>query len=258
MIVKQYRLHLETADGRWAHPDWGYHLYAALLEDVSKTTGNRLHENERTPVSQFLHCEKKGKGQSLCWYVSLLGEKCQWEISHILEYRREYFLKKENVTLRVLDWKAEGVEDTDELFRLTEDMPRTHRIKVLTPAAFKVKGKYQPFPDIRLILQSLFRQWNAYVPQCPIEDADGEGLEAMANRLVCTEFAVFSRRYAMKQIGVTGFVGDLTLENRAQGFHRQLIDALLYFGSYTGIGIKTALGMGGMTEKALSLDRHKK
>ena len=41
-------------------------------------------------------------------------------------------------------------------------------------------------------------------------------------------------------------MGELTLENRLSGFHRQLADVLLLFSGYSGVGIKTALGMGGV------------
>lgn len=41
-------------------------------------------------------------------------------------------------------------------------------------------------------------------------------------------------------------VGDLTLENRLGGFHRELAEALLSFADFAGVGIKTTLGMGGV------------
>ena len=39
----------------------------------------------------------------------------------------------------------------------------------------------------------------------------------------------------------------MTLDNRLSGFHRELVGALLTFAGYAGVGIKTSLGMGGVT-----------
>lgn len=54
------------------------------------------------------------------------------------------------------------------------------------------------------------------------------------------------RTYYLKGRAIPGFTVELTLDNRLGGFHRQLTDALLLFSAYAGIGIKTALGMGGV------------
>ena len=52
--------------------------------------------------------------------------------------------------------------------------------------------------------------------------------------------------YVLKGSPIPGFVGELTLENRLEGFHRELADALLCFAPFSGVGIKTTLGMGGV------------
>ena len=52
--------------------------------------------------------------------------------------------------------------------------------------------------------------------------------------------------YYLKGSSIPGFVGELTLENRLEGFQRQLADALLLFADHAGVGIKTTLGMGGV------------
>ena len=92
------------------------------------------------------------------------------------------------------------------------------------------------------------KKWNGCLPECPIEDEDGEGLETMACGLRCRRFQLRNQMYYLKGNSIPGFVGELTIENRLNGFHRQLADALLLFSAYSGVGVKTTLGMGGVED----------
>ena len=91
------------------------------------------------------------------------------------------------------------------------------------------------------------KKWNGCFPECPIEDEDGEGLQALAEGLSISHFHIKDRAYWLKGTPVPGFVGELTLSNQLDGFHRQLASSLLIFAQYAGVGIKTTLGMGGVT-----------
>ena len=65
--------------------------------------------------------------------------------------------------------------------------------------------------------------------------------------LLCRGYQLRDQSYFLKDNHVPGFVGSLTLDSTClSGFHRTLADALLYFSGYSGIGIKTTLGMGGI------------
>ena len=73
----------------------------------------------------------------------------------------------------------------------------------------------------------------------------------MADGLLCSRFALHDQSYCLKGKRIPGFVGSMTLENKLAGFHRELADALLVFAGYAGVGIKTALGMGGVIHRML-------
>ena len=125
-----------------------------------------------------------------------------------------------------------------------------------TASAFKSRGKYQVLPTSRLILQNLIQKWNGSFPDCPIEDEDGQGMEAMADGLLYRRFQLYDRTYFLKGNAVPGFVGTVTLENCLSGFHRELADALLTFAGYAGVGIKTSLGMGGVIHRTESSQKN--
>ena len=71
-------------------------------------------------------------------------------------------------------------------------------------------------------------------------------MEALAVGLRPRSFGLHDQTYYLKGNSIPGFVGELTLENRLDGFHRELANALLYFADFAGVGIKTTLGMGGV------------
>ena len=80
-----------------------------------------------------------------------------------------------------------------------------------------------------------------------IEDEDGEGIQAIANGLRIADYRLSSRDYLLKGQSIPGFTGELTLKCRLDGFHLTMANLLLHFAPYAGVGIKTALGMGGVT-----------
>lgn len=228
-------------------PEWGYHLYAALLERLPQKFGQRVHENGISPVSQFVSL----RDGALYWSVTLLGEEAEVLARPVLEACRPLSLQKDRVTLTPSLELVEQIADADELFRRGILGSRIHQLDVCTAAAFKSRGQYLNLPTPRLILQSLMKKWNGCFPDCPIVDEDGQGMEAMAEGLAIREFRLRDAVYFLKGSPIPGFRGTLTLENRLSGFHRELADALLVFSGFSGIGIKTTLGMGGVRHKSI-------
>lgn len=241
-MLTRYTLTLSPSDPCRMRPEWGYRLYAALLEEVPTAYGATLHRDGATPVSQYL----TRAGERLDWHITLMGEESEKMLAPVLEGKRSFPLRKDGVTLQVTERSRTAVSDVDDLFARCARCTGIHQLKFQTPCAFKSRKRYQILPSSRLILQSLMKQWNGCFPTCPIEDEDGEGMEAMAEQVWCRSYHLHDQSFWFKGNQIPGFVGDLTLENRLSGFHRTLADALLYFSGYAGIGIKTTLGMGGV------------
>ncbi|MCD8340866.1 MAG: CRISPR system precrRNA processing endoribonuclease RAMP protein Cas6 [Clostridiales bacterium] len=243
-MLTRYTLTLQPDRPCRPQAEWAYGLYAALLELAPADFASRAHEDGATPVSQFLVPQQDG---GLRWTVSLLGEEAEALLSPVLADCPPLTLTRQRVTLTAAATAWERVDSVDALFRRAAGGTGMWPLRFRTPTAFKSRGEYLTLPTQRLILQSLMKQWNGCFPSCPIEDEDGGGLEAMASGLRCRGFQLRDRGYRLKGTLVPGFVGELTLENRLSGFHRELADALLLFSGYAGVGIKTALGMGGVT-----------
>ncbi len=240
-MITQFQLRLETG-GRPLACDDAYHLYAALLESAPASFGELVHEQAVSPVSQYLRREK----DRAFWTVTLLGEEAERQLSDLLREKEQFFLRSGGRTAAVAARTERRIDSVDGLFLLSAAENRLHRLTFVSPAVFKSRGEYSILPSSRLIVQSLIKKWNGCFPDCPIEDEDGEGMDAIAAGLHVRSYQLRDREYHMKNQTIPGFIGSLTLENRLQGFHRELADALLAFSCFSGIGAKTTLGMGGV------------
>lgn len=242
-MLTKYRLRLNPETACHPRPEWAYRLYAALLEDVPPEFGLAVHKNDITPISQFLSIESEG----LYWTVSLLGEQTERHLSPLLEHKTQYFLKSSHAAFFVSEIEKLQFPDADALFERAASHGAPHRLRFCTATAFKSQGHYVILPTMRLIVQNLMKKWNGcFEDTCPIEDTDGQGMEALAAGLSCTGFQLQDTAFHLKGSTIPGFVGTMTIQNRLTGFHRELLNVLLHFADFSGIGIKTSLGMGGV------------
>ena len=245
-MLTRYELTLESS---WAVPpesEWAYPLYAALLEQLPKTVAESQHIGDRTPISQFLRCDPDG---TMRWHVSLLGTAAEDVIAPVLETNKVYHLRKLNTVLQVTDRRKVTISSVEDL--LTEPHKQKRKLRFCTPTAFKSRGEYELLPTPERMLQNLVRQWNVCVPECSIEDEDNEGIFMLTRDLRCCGLELKNRTYRLKGHPIPGIMGTLTLDNRYQGFLAQLVNGLLTFATFAGVGIKTTLGMGGIIEEPL-------
>lgn len=254
-LLTQYRLTLVPRTACQPRPEWGYPLYAALLEQVAPDFGEALHRDGVTPLSQYLVPTENPDGE-LLWSVTLLGPESQAYLGKQLETQRAIFLRKYQAELAIVEREICPVPDVETLLEQGGRCGPYHELQFRTATAFKSQGAYQILPSSRLILQNLIRKWNGCFPDCPIEDSDGQGLDTLAAGLHWKAFTLSDRRYCLKKAEIPGFIGRLTLQNRLRdAFHRRLAGTLLCFANYAGIGIKTTLGMGGVEQRSFDRPR---
>lgn len=239
-MLTQYVFSLHNKDGVQPPASWGYRFYAELLRRAPPAFAETIHDNPSAPVpiSQYL----AGTRDAPLWHVSLLGEACEEAMLPVLEDIRQVYLEKGEYTFDLDICTVHRLETLDQLFEACQDATG---LRFESPCAFKSRGAYVNFPTPWLLVQSLVKKWNGCVTECPIEDEDGQGVLALAEGLCIQDYKLHSTRHHLKAGLVPSFMGQLMLDNKLQGFHRQLAQALLCFAGYSGVGIKTALGMGG-------------
>ena len=146
---------------------------------------------------------------------------------------------------------SHSVENGLQLLLAAREEPASRtRLWFRTPCAFKQAGRYAIYPQEFLLLQSLVLHWNTAFPDCQLSDPDA--LDAILRGLRIRDYSLHTVSYPIKNTCIPGFVGSAVVEARLALPLLELWNALLSFAPYGGIGIKTTLGMGGVSVEPLA------
>ena len=125
-----------------------------------------------------------------------------------------------------------------------KDGQRRLKITFLTPTSFKQDGKYAIFPSVRLIFQSLMMKFDKASTQMEVFGKDI--LETFEKHVEISMYKLRSTSFHLDGTKVPAFIGDITIVVKGPVQLVNLANMLLTFGTYSGVGIKTGIGMGGI------------
>lgn len=240
-MIAQVRLKIKEAPEA-VQPSMAYPLYAWLLSQVPEQEGERLHEQGMRPVSQ--HLWRNPQTRESWWTVNLLDDEAVAFFLPVLE--REKAARLHQCVLEFSSCEVERIDSASELIRRAQALPLENRypLELLTPTSFKQEGRYVIYPQESLILQSLVARWGICFPDMPLDDPDA--IQAILRGLHIVDYRLQTLRHPLKQVRIPSFVGRIVLEARLPAPLMEVFRTLYCFGSYSGVGIKTALGMGGV------------
>jgi CRISPR-associated endoribonuclease Cas6 len=220
-------------------PERAYAFYSCLRSLLPEGYAEAMHEQGETPISQCLYSER---GQSF-WQVQLLNELSNDGFSATLQELKILPVNTGDVCLKLL--KDESLT-ADELIKKARaiEPDRFFSLRFLSPTAFKQSGRYTVLPDKELILQSLMNKWNVSFPSYPLEDEDAFRMLSAGIRV--SDYNLRTTRFALKDTKIPGFIGSLRFDTHLSPSLLDICKILLVFSEYSGVGIKTALGMGGV------------
>lgn len=244
MMMRQIRLKIAAADGQKLHSNWGYALYGILSDKARPEYIADLHMRNETPISQYLEV-LPGREQAY-WHINLLGAEAVEEITAIFASNDQFEALHHQTTLQILEKElGQVVTEADFCRRYLADSPakRKLRLELLTPTGFKSQGAYQLFPSVEWMIKSLWRSWQAFAQEVLLEGDDVR--EQLIQYTHISDYQLKSTRYPVKGNNIPAFKGNVTLYIAGPEPLVRLVNMLLAFGEYSGMGIKTALGMGG-------------
>ncbi|MBR6769897.1 MAG: CRISPR-associated endoribonuclease Cas6 [Lachnospiraceae bacterium] len=216
-------------------------LQGVLFEQISREYAEILHLQKRHPYSQYLYKEK----EKTLWCVNALDEEAEAEIIEPLnrEEFQEFEIKKQGKKVRILEKSL--VETTPhQLVKAFYSEPPEHffEVELLTPTAFKQKGRYVIYPDLRLLYQSLMNKYSAVSSEMEMMDEDT--LELLAEKSEIVKYYLRTTAFPLEGIRIPAFWGSFTIKIDGPDTLAAYVRLLLTFGEYAGVGIKTAMGMG--------------
>lgn len=211
-----------------------------LMEQIGEEYARELHNENTRPFSQYLlKCETGWE-----WHINTLTDEADQKIAdRIFDGSIKEIHLKEGKAVTIVGKQKEH-ETIDGLLKKTYflDSPRTCSIRFITPTAFKRNEKYFFFPEVKLIFQNLINRFQA----CgfPMTIGSSELLEEIQNKVEIVDYDLRTKRFYLENTNVKGVQGRIFIKIYGPQMFVNLIHFLLQFGSYSGIGIKTALGMG--------------
>jgi CRISPR-associated endoribonuclease Cas6 len=244
-MIKRYAMQLESGD--ILGNDRGYRLYGALMAVLENSEyGALMHEQEITPISQYFVGSGLKRGD---WVINLLNDTAIENFGEALNAMENLRLNRPGADVRIVSKQCETVPGARDLFIMAEKNLKPDRFvfNFRTSASFKSGGEYALFPSAEWIVNSLVSKWNIAWPLSAI--ADGDAVAALIRGLRITSYKLRSSYYPVKGVKIPGFTGEITLLARMPAALLELARPLFYFGRYSGVGIKTALGMGAVEVK---------
>jgi CRISPR-associated endoribonuclease Cas6 len=244
-MIKQYRLHVkDKSDNRFSYSS-AYYFYGMLMEFIDDEYGELLHEQTNMSINQYLVPERD-KNEAL-WTVNLLDGNAIEVFSKILDKNKSYYIKNTNSDINVLSLEQKAITDEKALIDYAVKAYETniYNIKFVTTTSFKSANEYMIFPSVNHIVNSLVNKWNSYSRTYVIDDEDAVNM--IVSNLKIVEYRLRSSVFMLKGNRIPGFIGEARIYSRLSVALNEIWNILSYFSSYSGMGIKAALGMGGVS-----------
>ena len=211
-----------------------------IFENVSSEFADKMHQQNYHPYSQYL----KKENEEWYWVITTLNDEAGEQIvNRFLNDIREFELRKIKLNIEIKE-KRLIEENPKDLLEEFYSIPgeKYYNLRFLTSTAFKQNKSYNILPEPRLIYQSLMNKYSAVSEQ--VDMMDKQVLEELAIQSRVSRYKVSSVDFPMEGIKIPGFIGNVTLNVRGTDTLKRYARLLLRFGEYSGIGIKSSMGMG--------------
>ncbi|MBQ6583046.1 MAG: CRISPR system precrRNA processing endoribonuclease RAMP protein Cas6 [Mogibacterium sp.] len=219
-------------------------MQGVLMEHIDPAYAEKLHEQSLNPYSQHIEI----RPDCVDWIICTVTEEAREQIIVPLmaEDLQSIWLEHKQLRLEVLGKTLEEMT-YDELLERTyfAECPRYVTVEFRTAAAFKVNGNYQFYPTVEHLLMSLIRKHDRFAGRFEIYTDKIE--QELRENIQITDYRLRSTRFHLEGVRIPSFLGSVTLRIGGPRQFVSLINMLLAFGEYTGVGIKTGLGMGAVT-----------
>lgn len=217
-------------------------LQGVLMERLESEYAEELHASGLKPYSQYI----VGSGQKEWVINTLTQEAYQKMIQPLLnEDFTEFVMEKKAWRIRILSKDVKVLSKKELLNEFYSDAyDRYLNLEFLTPTSFKSGGMYVNIPDLRYIYQSLMNKYSAASDSMDMYDE--ETLEQLVNSSRIVRYRLRSAVFPLEGVKIPSFMGEMCIKVTGASTMAKYARLLARFGEYSGVGIKTAMGMGGL------------
>lgn len=212
-----------------------------LMEMLDDAYATKLHESMLKPYAQTI----KKMGNETFWQICTLNEQAfQQIILPIANGKLDLFQIKHNENFVSIIERNMIIESYQDLISkyYFGNCTRSIKIRFISPTAFKQNDNYVFYPNMELIYNSLMNKYDMFSEENGMRSEDV--LMQLIEDTKIIKYNLRSVPFYMEGIKIPAFMGDIQLKISGPQSLVNLIHLLFEFGCYSGIGIKTAIGMG--------------
>lgn len=215
-------------------------FHGALMELLPYDYAEKLHINSLKPFSQYIQPYSK----EIRWNIQTLNEECACYIRNaVMSGIDKLKIKNKDKIFEIVSRSESNI--TYKQFIENTYFGKTFDLITIyfnSPASFKIDGKYINYPNLSLIYKNLIHKFDTFSNEFSLYDEDM--IETLVNNSYVTSYKLKSTYYGVESVSIPSYVGQMTVKINKSAQIANIAKLLLTYGQYSGVGIKTALGMG--------------
>lgn len=223
---------------------WGPYMQGVLMRSIDSRYADELHGMSFNPYSQYCYLDEGG---AMIWRVNALTDQAADRIIAPLQKLDSFEIHSAGVSVETDRVETESIRLKQLTDLIAADQGNKAFVQFITPASFKCQGSYVNMPSARLVLQNILMHYSKVYEERG--EADQEMLDYIVEHTRITSYNLRSH-YVLHVAGegrkIPAFMGKMTFGVYGPSTMSGLVRMLLRFGEFSGVGIKTAMGMGGM------------
>ena len=216
-------------------------LHGFIMQNIESEYASFLHENNYHPFTQYI--ENIDSDLSI-WHLNLLDEEAIKKISTFIKVNDIIKLNNGDEYC-ILNIEKKSLTKNELLSELSVLKPsRKLRLFIKTPISFKTNNNYFYFLDIRLIFNSIINRYNMFSQEFTFEGVDI--IDDIVENFMIIDYNIKTKFFYLEKTRIKGFIGNIVFNFGGSVQLANIGNMLLKYAEFTGIGIKTSIGMGGI------------
>jgi len=225
------------------------HFQGWLMRQIDSQYADELHKSQLKPYT--IHTTQN-RGD-LHFVITMLTEHSKDVISNVLlnnNFEQFSLDSSQQKTFIIKEKKVEekSQRDLSNLFYQKESYYQFD-ITFESPTSFKSQGEYVFMPDVRLFFQSIMQKYNFIFEESTRIETDL--LNELCEKTKIVNYRIESSYHPIHRTHIPGFKGTIKLSCDGNNTLLNYLSMLLSFADYSGVGIKTSMGMGALSTKGI-------
>ena len=151
------------------------------------------------------------------------------------------YLKNKDLEINVKSFSIQKKSYEDLFLECTE----RKRIRLITPTSFKSNGITHIFPNISTLISGVITKINQHSETAEL--GDKKIIDELLEKVYIKDYNLRTKVFYLENIKIKGFLGTIDLAIKGEETTlANILNFLILMSEYTGLGIKTSLGMGGV------------